>query len=53
MQFKIWLLLADVYLAIEQPNEAINCIQEATLISPVSHQVMYMVGSKQLTTIRI
>ncbi|XP_055593885.1 tetratricopeptide repeat protein 7B [Uranotaenia lowii] len=44
IQFKIWLLLADVYLAIEQPNEAINCIQEASLINPVSHQVMYMRG---------
>ncbi|XP_058840047.1 tetratricopeptide repeat protein 7B-like [Topomyia yanbarensis] len=44
IQFKIWLLLADVYLAIEQPNEAINCIQEACLINPVSHQVMYMRG---------
>ncbi|XP_058118447.1 tetratricopeptide repeat protein 7B isoform X3 [Anopheles ziemanni] len=44
IQFKIWLLLADVYIAIEQPNEAINCIQEASLINPVSHQVMYMRG---------
>uniref|UniRef100_U5EXH9 Putative calmodulin-binding protein n=1 Tax=Corethrella appendiculata TaxID=1370023 RepID=U5EXH9_9DIPT len=44
MQFKIWLLLADVYLAIEQPNDAINCIQEATLINPMSHQVMFMRG---------
>uniref|UniRef100_A0A182FV09 Tetratricopeptide repeat protein 7 N-terminal domain-containing protein n=1 Tax=Anopheles albimanus TaxID=7167 RepID=A0A182FV09_ANOAL len=44
IQFKVWLLLADVYLAIEQPNEAINCIQEASLINPVSHQVMYMRG---------
>lgn len=45
IQFKIWLLLADVYLTIEQPNEAINCIHEANLINPVSHQVMYMVCS--------
>ncbi|XP_055531177.1 tetratricopeptide repeat protein 7B [Wyeomyia smithii] len=44
IQLKIWLLLADVYLAIEQPNEAINCIQEASLINQVSHQVMYMRG---------
>uniref|UniRef100_A0A8D8B9T5 Tetratricopeptide repeat protein 7B n=4 Tax=Culex pipiens TaxID=7175 RepID=A0A8D8B9T5_CULPI len=44
IQFKIWLLLADVYIAIEQPNEAINCIQEASLINPVSHQVMYKRG---------
>lgn len=50
IQFKIWLLLADVYLAIEQPNEAINCIQEASLINPVSHQVMYMVGKENIVS---
>ena len=44
IQFKIWLLLADAYLAIELPNEAVNCIQEAALINPLSHQVMYMVS---------
>ncbi|KAM7354220.1 tetratricopeptide repeat domain 7 isoform 2-T2 [Cochliomyia hominivorax] len=44
IQIKIWLLLADVYLNIEQPTEALNCIQEATLIYPLSHQIMYMRG---------
>lgn len=44
IQLKIWLLLADIYLAIEQPNEAMNCLQEANLIYPMSHQLMYMKG---------
>uniref|UniRef100_A0A336KEE6 CSON015492 protein n=1 Tax=Culicoides sonorensis TaxID=179676 RepID=A0A336KEE6_CULSO len=44
IQLKIWLLLADVYLAIDQPNEAMNCLTEANLIYPMSHQLMYMKG---------
>ena len=44
IQMKIWLLLADVYLAIEQPKEAMNCLQEAAQIYPLSHQLMYMVN---------
>lgn len=44
IQLKIWLLLADVYLAIEQPHEANFCIQEASQIYPLSHQIMYMVS---------
>uniref|UniRef100_A0A1B0F9M9 Tetratricopeptide repeat protein 7 N-terminal domain-containing protein n=2 Tax=Glossina TaxID=44049 RepID=A0A1B0F9M9_GLOMM len=44
IQIKIWLLLADVYLNIEQPVEAMNCINEASQIYPLSHQIMYMRG---------
>lgn len=44
IQLKIWLLLADVYLASNLPVEADNCVQEATLINPLSHLVMYMKG---------
>lgn len=44
VQVKIWLLLAEVYLAIEQPKEAMTCITEANLIYPMSHQLMYMKG---------
>lgn len=44
IQLKIWLLLADVYLAIDQPHEAMFCIQEASQIYPLSHQIMYMRG---------
>ncbi|XP_013105951.2 tetratricopeptide repeat protein 7B isoform X3 [Stomoxys calcitrans] len=44
IQIKIWLLLADVYLTIEQPAEALNCIHEASQIYPLSHQIMYMRG---------
>lgn len=45
IQLKVWLLLADIYLSIGQPNEAMFCIQEASLIYPLSHQIMYMVSS--------
>lgn len=45
IQLKIWLLLADVYLAIEQPHEAMFCIQEASQIYPLSHHIMYMVST--------
>ncbi|XP_017835718.1 tetratricopeptide repeat protein 7B isoform X2 [Drosophila busckii] len=44
LQIEIWLLLADVYLRIDQPNEALNCIHEATQIYPLSHQIMFMRG---------
>lgn len=44
IQMKIWLLLADVYLSIDLPHEALNCIQEASLIYPYSHQIMFMVS---------
>lgn len=43
---EIWLLLADVYLAVDQPNEALNCIQEAQLINPMSHHIMFMVSTE-------
>lgn len=44
IQLKIWLLLADVYLSIDQPNEAMHCILEASQIYPLSHQIMFMRG---------
>ncbi|XP_017962268.1 tetratricopeptide repeat protein 7B [Drosophila navojoa] len=44
LQIEIWLLLADVYMRIDQPNEALNCIHEATQIYPLSHQIMFMRG---------
>ena len=44
IQMKIWLLLADIYLTSDLPNEAENCVHEATQIIPLSHQVMYMVS---------
>lgn len=48
IQLKVWLLLADIYLSIEQPNEAMFCIQEASQIHPLSHQIMYMVSKRHL-----
>jgi tetratricopeptide repeat protein 7 len=44
IQLKIWLLLADIYLASDLAVEAENCVQEAALINPLSHLVMYMRG---------
>ncbi|XP_032591344.1 tetratricopeptide repeat protein 7B isoform X2 [Drosophila grimshawi] len=44
LQIEIWLLLADVYMQIDQPNESLNCIHEATQIYPLSHQIMFMRG---------
>lgn len=44
IQLKIWLLLADVYLSIDQPNEALHCIQEAAQLNPQYHQIMFMRG---------
>lgn len=43
IQLKIWLLLAEIYLSIDQPNEAMYCVQEASQIYPLSHQIMYIV----------
>lgn len=48
LQLKIWLLLADIYLASDLPIEAENCIQEASQINPLSHLVMYMKGKIQV-----
>lgn len=48
VQLKIWLLLADIYLAADLPNEADNCVQEAAIIHPLSHLVMYMKGKIQV-----
>lgn len=44
IQLKIWLLLADIFIASDLPLEAENCVQEATQIYPLSHFVMYMKG---------
>lgn len=33
-----------MYLAIDQPLDAMNCVQEASLINPMSHQIMYLRG---------
>lgn len=51
IQLKIWLLLADVYLAIDHPHEAMFCIQEASQIYPLSHHIMYMVSMSTSITV--
>lgn len=50
IQLKIWLLLADIYVTIEQPHEAMFCVQEASQIHPLCHQLMYMVSCPLFAT---
>ncbi|KAJ8934346.1 hypothetical protein NQ314_013387 [Rhamnusium bicolor] len=44
LQVEIWLLLAELYLALDQPSDVQMCIQEATQIYPLSHHIMHMKG---------
>ncbi|KAJ8952634.1 hypothetical protein NQ318_020949 [Aromia moschata] len=44
LQVEIWLLLAEIYLALDQPSDVQMCIQEATQIYPLSHHIMHMKG---------
>ncbi|KAJ8670137.1 hypothetical protein QAD02_001396 [Eretmocerus hayati] len=44
LQMQVWLLLAEVFLATNQDNEAVLAIQEASNIFPMSHLVMYTRG---------
>uniref|UniRef100_A0A1L8DM18 Putative calmodulin-binding protein n=1 Tax=Nyssomyia neivai TaxID=330878 RepID=A0A1L8DM18_9DIPT len=48
LQIRIWLLMSDVYLALDQPMEAMNCVQEAATINILSPQVMYQRGQVYL-----
>lgn len=43
LQLQVWLLLAEVFLAMDQPNGAILSLQEASNIFPLSHHIMYTV----------
>ncbi|XP_068086272.1 tetratricopeptide repeat protein 7B isoform X2 [Anabrus simplex] len=44
LQLQIWLLLAEVYLSLDQLPAAMACVQEASAIFPLSHHIMYMRG---------
>lgn len=48
LQVEIWLLLAELYLALDQPTDVQMCIQEAMQIYPLSHQIMHMVSFSKL-----
>ncbi|XP_044761836.1 tetratricopeptide repeat protein 7B [Coccinella septempunctata] len=41
LQVEIWLLLAELYLDLDQPGEVQQCIMEATQIHPLSHHIMH------------
>lgn len=43
LRLRVWLLLAELYLAIGGTASAAACVSEAATIFPLSHQVMYMV----------
>lgn len=44
LQLQIWLLLAEIYLSLDQTQAAAACIQEATHIFPLSHLITYTVS---------
>ncbi|XP_030854877.1 tetratricopeptide repeat protein 7B isoform X3 [Strongylocentrotus purpuratus] len=44
IQAHIWLAIAELYLSLERPEEAKACVQEASSIFPLSHQVMHTRG---------
>ncbi|XP_063958152.1 tetratricopeptide repeat protein 7B-like isoform X2 [Lytechinus pictus] len=44
IQAHIWLAIAELYLSLERPEEARACVQEASSIFPLSHQVMHTRG---------
>lgn len=43
LQLQIWLLLTEVYLVNDRPDDAKLSLQEATNIFPLSHHIMYTV----------
>lgn len=43
LQLEVWLLLAELYLSLDQLSAVELCIQEATQIFPLSHHIMHMV----------
>ncbi|KAL3279766.1 hypothetical protein HHI36_017274 [Cryptolaemus montrouzieri] len=42
LQVEIWLLLAELYLSLDQPGDVQQCLMEATQIYPLSHHIMNM-----------
>ncbi|XP_050310912.1 tetratricopeptide repeat protein 7B isoform X2 [Anthonomus grandis grandis] len=44
LQVEVWLLLAELYLALGQVTDVQQCIQEAMHIYPLSHHIMHMKG---------
>ncbi|GLV31859.1 Tetratricopeptide repeat domain 7 [Carabus blaptoides fortunei] len=44
LQLEVWLLLAELYLSLDQLPAVQQCIQEATQIFPLSHHIMHMRG---------
>lgn len=44
LQMEVWLLLAEIYLTLDEPAYVQQCIQEATQIFPLSHHVIHMRG---------
>ncbi|CAG9768543.1 unnamed protein product [Ceutorhynchus assimilis] len=44
LQVEVWLLLAELYLSLNQLADVQQCIQEAMQIYPLSHHIMHMKG---------
>jgi len=43
-QLNIWLMLADLYLKLGQPSQALSSIEEAAQISGAHPEVLYLVS---------
>ncbi|OQV15685.1 Tetratricopeptide repeat protein 7B [Hypsibius exemplaris] len=44
MQLNIWTLMAELYMSLEQPDSALECLAEAAIVAPPSHLVYHLQG---------
>ncbi|CAN7994920.1 unnamed protein product, partial [Ixodes hexagonus] len=51
LQLQVWLLIAELYLKMEQLSEAEACILEASNIYPLSHQLMVLVSEGRISLV--
>ncbi|XP_055329409.1 tetratricopeptide repeat protein 7B-like [Paramacrobiotus metropolitanus] len=49
-QLHIWVLMAELYLSLDQPDNAVDCLSEAAMAGPPSFLVFYLQGSVLLRT---
>lgn len=44
IQGQIWLMTAELFLSLNKPDDAKNCVNEAALMTPLSHRLLYVRG---------
>lgn len=44
IQGQIWLMTAELFLSLKKPEDAKNCVNEAALMTPLSHRLLYVRG---------